>query len=213
LASYADTAGRLCWKQSRQSTGRPCVGLNGTVVSLPHCEQMARVSVLDEPRCPPPLVPKFATRFALQALQRLGSFLNCLSWKNNCSPDVNTKSASQSMHFNILSRNSIEDAPSALSRPHPLASRDNTHLSWRTNAQDFRYIPLSDLAPGFGPPCPWLDMDYFYFVEAALPRGYAFPGSGNAVQKGKGPLPRGGAAQCRLSVLLFSSFFPAALAC
>jgi len=33
-------------------------------------------------------------------------------------------------------------------------------LTWRTNAQDFRFIPLSDLAPGFGPPCPWLDMDY-----------------------------------------------------
>ena len=45
-SDYADTAGRLCWKQSRQSTGRPCVGLNGTVVCLPHCEQMARVSVL-----------------------------------------------------------------------------------------------------------------------------------------------------------------------
>lgn len=103
LATYADTAGRRCWKQSRQSTGRPCVGLNGTVVSLPHCEQTARVSVLDEPRCPPPLVPKLATRFALQALQRLGSFLNCLSWKNICSPEVKTKSAPQSMHFNILS--------------------------------------------------------------------------------------------------------------
>jgi len=35
------------------------------------------------------------------------------------------------------------------------------HLPWRTSAQDFRFIPLSDLAPGFGPPCPWLDMDYF----------------------------------------------------
>jgi hypothetical protein len=100
---YADAAGRRCRKQSRQSTGRPCVGLNGTVVSLPHCEQMARVSVLDEPRCPPPLAPKFETRFALQLLHRLGSFLNCLSWKNICSPEVKTKSAPQSMHFNILS--------------------------------------------------------------------------------------------------------------
>lgn len=102
-SDYADTAGRLCWKQSRQSTGRPCVGLNGTVVCLPHCEQMARVSVRDEPRCPPPPAPKFATRFALQALHRLGSFVNCLSWKNICSPEVKTKSAPQSMHFNILS--------------------------------------------------------------------------------------------------------------
>jgi hypothetical protein len=79
------------------------VGLNGTVVSLPHCEHTARVSVLDEPRCPPPLAPKFATRFVLQALHLLGSFLNCLSWKNICSPEVKTKSAPQSMHFNILS--------------------------------------------------------------------------------------------------------------
>jgi hypothetical protein len=114
-ATQADAAGRRCWKHSRQSTGRPCVGLNGTVVSLPHCEHTARVSVRDEPWCPVFAAPRTATRFALQALHRLGSFLNCLSWKNNCSPDVKTKSAPQSMHFNILSRNSIEDAPSARS--------------------------------------------------------------------------------------------------
>jgi hypothetical protein len=34
----------------------------------------------------------------------------------------------------------------------------------------------------------------------------------DCVEKGKGPRPRGGAAQCRLLVLLFPSFFPAALA-
>ena len=27
-----------CWKHSLQNTGRPCVGRNGTVVSLPHAE-------------------------------------------------------------------------------------------------------------------------------------------------------------------------------
>ena len=37
---------RRCWKHSRQKTGRPCVGRKGTVVSLPHCEQVARVSTL-----------------------------------------------------------------------------------------------------------------------------------------------------------------------
>jgi hypothetical protein len=37
-------AARRCWKHSRQKTGRPCVGLNGTVVSLPQCEQFVRVS-------------------------------------------------------------------------------------------------------------------------------------------------------------------------
>ena len=35
---------RRCWKHSRQYTGRPCVGLNGTVVSFPHCEQTVLVS-------------------------------------------------------------------------------------------------------------------------------------------------------------------------
>ena len=33
-------------KHSRQKTGRPCVGLKGTVVSRPHCEQLVMVSVL-----------------------------------------------------------------------------------------------------------------------------------------------------------------------
>jgi len=37
---------RFCWKHSRQNTGRPCVGLKGTVVSLPHWEQVVRVSTL-----------------------------------------------------------------------------------------------------------------------------------------------------------------------
>src|ERR1700719_1097428 len=43
--SQAFTACRPCWKHSRHSTGRPCVGRNGTVVSFPHCEQLVRVSV------------------------------------------------------------------------------------------------------------------------------------------------------------------------
>ena len=99
-----------CWKHSRQNTGRPCVGLNGTVVSRWHPEQIALVSTL----CiPPPLVgkPSVWARLLLQFLQRFGSFLNCLSWKKSCSPAVKMKSAPQSTHFRTLSWNSIELPP------------------------------------------------------------------------------------------------------
>jgi hypothetical protein len=79
--------------------------LNGTVVSSAHYEHVVRVSerTLGPPR----------TRFALHCLQCLGSFLNCLSWKNSCSPAVNTKSAPQSLHFNTLSMNSMAGFPEA----------------------------------------------------------------------------------------------------
>ena len=63
------------------------------MVSRPHSEQVVRVSA----RTRPPLA-----RFALHCLQRLGSFLNCLSWKKSCSPAVNTNSAPQSMHVRTL---------------------------------------------------------------------------------------------------------------
>ncbi len=97
---------RRCWKHSRQKTGRPCVGLKGTVVSLPQPEQLVRVSTLG--RMPGAAVPIETGRLALQALQRLGSFLNSLSRKNSCSPAVKTKSAPQSIHFKTLSWNSME---------------------------------------------------------------------------------------------------------
>src|SRR3984957_8966833 len=96
---------RRCWKHSRQNTGRPWVGLKGTVVSLPHCEQTVLVSTrwtlveLD------PLLP--CARFALQFLHRLGSFLKPLSEKNICSPAVKTNSALHSAHFRTLSWYSI----------------------------------------------------------------------------------------------------------
>jgi hypothetical protein len=79
------------------------VGLNGTVVASPHCEQVVRVSgrTLAPPR----------TRFALHCLQCLGSFLNCLSWKKNCSPAVKINSAPQSLHFRTLSVNSMAVFP------------------------------------------------------------------------------------------------------
>jgi len=97
---------RRCWKHSRQKTGRPCVGLNGTVVSFPQPEQVVRVSTrgLD----PVEVGPSEEVRLVLHALQRLGSFLNCLSWKNSCSPAVKTKSAPQSIHFRTLSWYSME---------------------------------------------------------------------------------------------------------
>src|SRR5882757_2901225 len=102
---------RRCWKHSRQKTGRPCVGRNGTVVSLPHWEQLVLVSARIEllPPFPPPLPP--SARLALQALQRLGSFLKPLSAKNICSPAVKTNSALHSAHFRTLSWYSMSRSP------------------------------------------------------------------------------------------------------
>jgi hypothetical protein len=87
----------------RHSTGLPCVGLKGTVVSVPHSEQVVRVSV--RTRVPP------CARLALHCLQRFGSFLNCLSWKNICSPAVKTNFSPQSTHFSTRSTNSIDRLP------------------------------------------------------------------------------------------------------
>src|SRR5215467_913698 len=98
---------RRCWKHSLQKTGRPWVGLKGTVVSFPHCEQLVLVSVRAGAECP----PTASARLALQALQRLGSFLNPLSAKNICSPAVNTNSAPHSEHFRTLSWYSMEAFP------------------------------------------------------------------------------------------------------
>src|SRR5271170_5625544 len=103
---------RRCWKHSRQKTGRPCVGRKGTVVSLPHCEQVVLVSerICVLPLVPPPLLTPSA-RLALQPLQRLGSFLKPLSEKNICSPAVKTNSALHSEHFRTLSWNSMSRPP------------------------------------------------------------------------------------------------------
>jgi hypothetical protein len=75
------------------------VGLNGTVVSSPHSEQVVLVSA--RTRVPPEL------RFALHCLQRLGSFRNCLSLKKTCSPAVNTNSVPQSTHIKTRSVNTM----------------------------------------------------------------------------------------------------------
>src|SRR5215831_1624184 len=95
---------RRCWKHSLQKTGRPCVGRKGTVVSFPHAEQVVVVSTRS--RIIGPDEALFA-RFALHALHRFGSFLNCLSAKNSCSPAVQMNSAPQSTHVRLLSWNSI----------------------------------------------------------------------------------------------------------
>src|ERR1700690_3057640 len=90
------------WKHSRQNTGRPWVGRKGTVVSFPHCEHVVFVSARIG-AFPPLVAPPPSARLALQALQRLGSFLKPLSAKNICSPAVKTNSAPQSAHFRTLS--------------------------------------------------------------------------------------------------------------
>src|SRR3954462_10512133 len=82
------------WKHSLQNTGRPCVGLKGTVVSLPHAEQFVTVSTRSRATAPAGRL----ARLPLHALQRLGSFLKFLSAKNCCSPAVQTNSAPQSTH-------------------------------------------------------------------------------------------------------------------
>jgi hypothetical protein len=102
---------RRCWKHSRQKTGRPCVGRKGTVVSLPHCEQVVLVSERICVAPPPPPGPAPSARLALQPLQRLGSFLKPLSAKNICSPAVKTNSAPHSEHFRTLSWNSMSRPP------------------------------------------------------------------------------------------------------
>src|SRR3981189_2590457 len=102
---------RRCWKHSRQKTGRPWVGRKGTVVSFPHWEQLVLVSArIVELPPPPPLLPPSA-RLALQALQRLGSFLKPLSAKNICSPAVKTNSALHSEHFSTRSWYSMSRSP------------------------------------------------------------------------------------------------------
>src|SRR6266550_1991287 len=93
------------WKHSLQNTGRPCVGLKGTVVSLPQAEHVVTVSTRSRGMPDPPAGRE--ARLPLQALHRFGSFLKFLSAKNCCSPAVQMNSAPQSTHVRILSWNSI----------------------------------------------------------------------------------------------------------
>ena len=59
------------WKHSRQNTGRPCVGLNGTVVSLPHAEQLVVVSTRSRPIAAAGRGPRRSLRLARLASFRL----------------------------------------------------------------------------------------------------------------------------------------------
>jgi hypothetical protein len=45
----------FAWKHCRHRTGRPCVGLKGTVVCTPHSEHSVRVSVRDRPAAAGPV--------------------------------------------------------------------------------------------------------------------------------------------------------------
>jgi hypothetical protein len=115
----------------------------------------------------------------------------------------------QSTHFNILSWNSIEDAPSAHSRPtHARMSRQSPP---RARVRRILTHPPQLNCPWIRPAMPvartWITADVL-----KNPRGCAYPRPGRCtVKKGRGPRPRGQAAQFR-SVLLFPSFFPAAFA-
>src|SRR5688572_7246321 len=105
LQTPAAPANFRCWKHSLQKTGRPCVGRKGTVVSFPQAEHEVWVSTRSRTGDGPALTR--LARLALHVLQRFGSFLNCLSAKNSCSPAVQMNSDAQSTHRNILSWNSI----------------------------------------------------------------------------------------------------------
>src|SRR4029078_11245873 len=93
----------LDWKHSRQNTGRPCVGRNGTVVSLPQAEQFVVVSTRSRAIAPPDEGRE--ARLALQPLHRFGSFLKFLSAKKSCSPAVQMNSVPQSTQLSELSWN------------------------------------------------------------------------------------------------------------
>jgi len=97
---------RRDWKHSRQNTGRPGEGRNGTVVSFPHAEHVAVVS--SRPRRESAAsVGRLDARLLLQALQRLGSLCRFFPEKNSCSPAVQMKSWPQSEHCMYLSVNAM----------------------------------------------------------------------------------------------------------
>ena len=86
-------------KHALHITGLPCVGLNGTVVLLPHPEHVTCVSIRRRPSTP--------CLLALHCLQCFGSLVNPFSWKNCCSPAENTNIRPQPAHRTSLSANGI----------------------------------------------------------------------------------------------------------
>lgn len=131
----------LVWKHSRQKTGRPCVGLNGTVVSLPQAEQFVVVSTRS--LAMPPAAEGRDARLALHDLHRFGSFLKFLSAKKSCSPAVQTNSAPQSTQLSDLSWNSIGPASHAIAN-RPLEGRSDP--PGRLHGRTGYCPPLFDLA-------------------------------------------------------------------
>ena len=93
------TAFRALSKHDLHSTGLFWVGLNGTVVSIPHSEHLTCVSVDNRSRPVPLLV--------LHCLQCFGSLVNPFSRKNCCSPAENTNIAPQSEHKTSRSTKSM----------------------------------------------------------------------------------------------------------
>ena len=172
------------------------------MVSLPQPEQLVRVSTLG--RDPEALGPNEEVRLALQALQRLGSFLNCLSWKNSCSPAVKTKSVPQSIHFKTLSWNSMESCslqPAIPSRG--LGSTRNCqqdrteHPNRQPQIPVLRYIPLGSAHHA---QAAWLTAIKLQRLRAT---------SNQDKEKQGPPLER---RPTVLLVLLFTSLFATALA-
>ena len=88
-------------------TGLPCVGLNGTVVSLPHSEQVTCVSIRRRPS-PPCLL-------ALHCLQCFGSLMNPFSRKN-CLFTRREHKLQTATHTQDISVSKGHNPPSKLSR-------------------------------------------------------------------------------------------------
>ena len=187
LHSHAAPIDRLAWKHSRQNTGRPCVGRNGTVVSFPHCEQVVFVSARTgaaELPAPPP-----SARLALQPLHRFGSFLNPLSAKNICSPAVNTNSAPHSEHFNTLSWNSMSAPPGT-----PFGQREGPNLHREPGT-----VGYTD-TPGLPGTDPWgLCAKYYLTTQTSLPDRGLIPEVRRRASPRAGANPARGAASCAVA--------------
>jgi hypothetical protein len=91
--------------------GRRALGLEA--LAAEHGSSLRRLKVRDRPAAagPTPGLRAAPERFDLHGLQRLGSFLNCLSKKKSCSPAVKMNSPPQSAQVNSLSTKSIQLLP------------------------------------------------------------------------------------------------------
>jgi hypothetical protein len=135
------------------------------VVSLPHCEQLVRVSTRPELE-PTGVAPRTDTRFALQDLHRLGSFLNCLSWKNKLLPGGENE-------IRFHSRYTSAPCPGIPLRMAPFGPSPRAHpagtLAHAVVQRKVRLHPPSiypwKITPGLGPPCPGKRTDYRLYTK------------------------------------------------